>query len=118
MVVLDNGNNASAHAVNFARDIAAASDRHLIILFVGDDPGETRIIEARRDAQIHRQNDVATLSISPSDGPQIAAVLRQLSPGFVVADMESFAVKDEACACCIIRAAQAPVLLLNHTDAP
>ncbi len=114
VVALDNGDDASAHAVQFAREVAAASDRHLIILIVGDDPDDTRMIEARRDSHVHGQNDIDTLSISPSEGPQIAAILRELSPGFVVADMESFAVRDETCGCCIVRAAQSPVLLLNH----
>ncbi len=114
VIALDNGDEASAHAVQFAHEIAGANDRHLIILFVGDDPAETRAIETRREAYLHGQNNIDTLSVSPSEGPHIAAILRELSPGFVVADMATFATRDETCGCCIVRAAQAPVLLLNH----
>lgn len=103
--------------VELAVKIALSTGTQLELLIVTTSAGVVDLITDHAVDVAGSNVDVTPHRLIPGMQESIATFIRNLSPSFVVADIQGTFVSDELAALALCRAARAPVVLLNYEPA-
>lgn len=112
VLAIDDGDGRGRQTVLLAARIAEAANAPLALLIVASSENAARGTEARAQSLIRDSIPISVHWIVGGALPAIGAVLRDMTPRFVVADLEGEPFSDDTSAAYLIRQAGAPVILL------
>lgn len=112
VLAIDDGDDRGRQTVLLAARIAEAAKTPLALLTVASSEHVARATEARAQSLMRDSIPISVHRIVGGALPAIGAVLRDMTPCFVVADLDGEPFSDDASAAYLIRQAGAPVILL------
>ncbi len=113
VIAISEGDRADEEVVELAANIASVTDQPLILFVIADTSVEADEIAQRAQELAGSNVLVAAHHFIPGAQNSIATGFAHLSPSFVVASGKSQAFGDDDAAVILLRAANAPVLLMS-----
>lgn len=116
VVAIDDGDPAGARTIEVAARIAAGTGAPLSLIAIAGSENEAHMIMERAARQTSGVQLAATTRVPPGAPNAIAEVLMRSRPSFVVADLDGEPFVDDRTALQLLRAANAPTVLLRLRD--